>query len=154
MLPTNCQPRSIINIDSHHISLYNKSNDDCFFEVETWERELLQQALAAHALVFSEHKLTQETLGIAKEADIVSTFIYSQLSSDILSQLPHLTLIATRSTGYDYIDLSYCRQHNITVCNIPAYGVNTIAEHTFALILALSRKIIPAVEKHERVILH
>ncbi len=118
-----------------------------FFEVETWERELLQQALAAHALVFSEHKLTQETLGIAKEADIVSTFIYSQLSSDILSQLPHLTLIATRSTGYDYIDLSYCRQHNITVCNVPAYGVNTIAEHTFALILALSRKIIPAVEK-------
>lgn len=121
-----------------------------FFEIEAWEKELLQQALAAHTLIFSEYKLTQETLDIAKDAEIVSTFIYSQLSNEILSQLSQLTLIATRSTGHDHIDLSYCQQHNVTVCNVPAYGVHTIAEHTFALILALSRKLILSVEKTRR----
>ncbi|MEK7592719.1 MAG: NAD(P)-dependent oxidoreductase [Patescibacteria group bacterium] len=121
-----------------------------FFEIEEWEKELLQQTLAVHTLVFSKHKLTQETLNVAKEAEIISTFIYSQLSDDILFQRPHLKLIATRSTGYDHIDLSYCRKHSIAVSNVPVYGVHTIAEHTFALILALSRKIIPSVEKTRR----
>jgi D-lactate dehydrogenase len=53
-------------------------------------------------------------------------------------------MIATRSTGYDHIDLAYCRSAGITVCNVPVYGDNTVAEHTFALILALSRKVIQA----------
>jgi D-lactate dehydrogenase len=50
-------------------------------------------------------------------------------------------LISTRSTGFDHIDLKECSERNITVCNVPFYGENTVAEHTFALILALSRNI-------------
>ena len=39
------------------------------------------------------------------------------------------------------------QQKNIFVLNVPHYGINTAAEHTFALILALSRNIIPSVER-------
>lgn len=118
-----------------------------FFEAEAWEQALVAAALPDHALTFSAAPLTTETGIQDVSPDILSTFIYSPLTTDVLSRFPNLKLIATRSTGYDHIDLSYCKMHGITVCNVPAYGVNTIAEHTFALILALSRTIIPSVER-------
>ena len=118
-----------------------------FFETEDWEQEVFKKALPDHTLSFSHEPLTAETVSHAVEADVISSFIYSPLTSAVLSHLPNLKLIATRSTGYDHMDLSYCRKKEITICNVPAYGVNTIAEHTFALILALSRNIIPSVER-------
>ncbi len=45
------------------------------------------------------------------------------------------------STGFDHIDLAECRKRKIKVANVPYYGENTVAEHTFALILSLSRNI-------------
>jgi D-lactate dehydrogenase len=55
--------------------------------------------------------------------------------------LPKLRMIATRSTGFDHIDLAACQRRRIVVANVPAYGENTVAEHTFALILNLSRNV-------------
>lgn len=118
-----------------------------FFETEDWERVLFTTALPDHALTFSPASLTTRTVIQGTSPDILSTFIYSPLNADVLSRFPNLKLIATRSTGYDHIDLSYCKERGITVCNVPAYGVNTIAEHMVALMLALSRKIIPSVER-------
>jgi D-lactate dehydrogenase len=55
-----------------------------------------------------------------------------------------LKLVATRSTGFDHIDLEACKENKIIVSNVPSYGENTVAEHTFALILSLSRNIYKA----------
>jgi lactate dehydrogenase-like 2-hydroxyacid dehydrogenase len=77
----------------------------------------------------------------------LSVFIQSCLDEKALSRVPNLKLIATRSTGYDHIDLAWCRSRGITVSNVPVYGHNTVAEHTFALLLALSRKVI---QSHNR----
>jgi D-lactate dehydrogenase len=68
-------------------------------------------------------------------------FIWTKVSGAIIEALPNLRLILTMSTGYDHIDLGACRARGITVCNVPHYGENTVAEHTFALILSLSRKL-------------
>lgn len=68
-------------------------------------------------------------------AELISTFIYSELGRAVLEQLPSLKLIATRSTGYDQIEGAYCAEHGITVCNVPSYGEDTVAEHVFALLL-------------------
>jgi len=78
-------------------------------------------------------------------AEIISCFIYSNLSRPVLERLKNLKLIATRSTGYDHIDLEYCRQNGIVVANVPAYGEHTVAEHVFALLLSLNRHIPQAV---------
>lgn len=118
-----------------------------FFELEDWEKPYLKNALSGHNLTFYDEALTQNNLLSIKNTEIVSTFIYSKLSKDALSQLPNLKLIATRSTGFDHIDIDYCKQRGTTVCNVPTYGVDTVAEHTFALILALSRKMIPSAER-------
>jgi D-lactate dehydrogenase len=58
-----------------------------------------------------------------------------------MDSMPNLKLIATRTTGYDHIDLAAAKERNITVVNVPAYGEETVAEFAFALLLTLSRKI-------------
>jgi D-lactate dehydrogenase len=55
--------------------------------------------------------------------------------------MPKLKLILTRSTGYNHIDIEYAKQNKIIICNVPYYGENTVAEHTFALLLSISRSL-------------
>ena len=114
-----------------------------FFETAPWERRYLSRTLATSqlSLRFVADPLTDETVHQAAGAHILSVFIYSTLTARLLSCLPRLRLIATRSTGFDHIELAACRRRRILVANVPSYGENTVAEHTFALILALSRNI-------------
>ena len=59
-----------------------------------------------------------------------------------LDQLPNLKLIAVAATGYDVIDIEACRAKGVAVANIRGYAVNTVPEHTFALITALRRNLV------------
>ncbi len=120
-----------------------------YFETEGWEREIIDGTFPEAELV--SEKLTVENVTKYKDAQIISSFIYSDLSKQVLEQLPQLECIATRSTGYDHIDLDYCNNHDITVCNVPEYGSNTVAEHTFALILGLTRKIYESVNQAKQI---
>jgi len=112
-----------------------------FFELEDWEKKYFEKELASHELTFIDEPLTEE-LDQEINAEVVSVFIYSQVDAAALAKLPNLKFIATRSTGFDHIDLAACKKRGIEVSNVPSYGENTVAEHTFALILALSRKIV------------
>ena len=47
----------------------------------------------------------------------------------------HLKYIGLFATGYNNIDIEYCRRHGITVCNAGSYSTAAVAQHTFALIL-------------------
>ena len=58
-----------------------------------------------------------------------------------LAQLPRLKLIAVAATGTNNVDLDYCRGHGIAVCNVSGYSTHSVAEHTFALLLALRRQV-------------
>jgi glycerate dehydrogenase len=64
------------------------------------------------------------------------------LTGEVLARLPSLRLIAMAATGTDCVDKSYCQRRGVAVANIRGYAVNTVPEHTFALILALRRNII------------
>jgi glycerate dehydrogenase len=59
-----------------------------------------------------------------------------------LAQLPHLKMIAVAATGYDVVDVPYCKEHGIAVANIRNYAVHTVPEHAFAMILALRRNLL------------
>lgn len=69
----------------------------------------------------------------------VSVFVDYELSAALLAQLPNLTLIATRSAGYDHVDMEYAAARGITVVRVPHYGTRTVAEFAIALMFALSR---------------
>jgi glycerate dehydrogenase len=59
-----------------------------------------------------------------------------------LEQLPDLKMIAVAATGYDVVDVPYCKEHGIAVANIRNYAVHTVPEHAFAMILALRRNLL------------
>lgn len=117
-----------------------------FFEVKEWEMPFLEPiAKELKAEIFTER--VDEVLDKAKDFFIISTFIQSDLCRQNLIKLTKLKFIATRSTGFDHIDTKYCQQKKILIANVPSYGENTVAEHAFALILALSRRIVEANER-------
>lgn len=120
------------------------------FEIEAWEREAFAPLEENHRVAYREEALGADNASSYTDAEAISTFIYSGLGADVLRQLPHLRMIATRSTGVDHIDLDYCREHDITVCNVPDYGRNTVAEHVFALLLAISHRMIDSVDRTRR----
>ena len=121
-----------------------------FFETEEWEKPYLKGKLKGNELYFFGDILNEKSASKARDADIISVFIYSKINRKVLGKLKKLQLIATRSTGFDHIDLKECKQRKIIVCNVPYYGENTVAEHTFALILNLTRKIHKAWERTRR----
>jgi D-lactate dehydrogenase len=67
-------------------------------------------------------------------------FIHQHIGYTEIERMPKLKLIATRSTGYDHIDLAAATQRGVAVANVPGYGETAVAEQTFALMLTLSRK--------------
>jgi D-lactate dehydrogenase len=117
------------------------------FELENWEKKYLEEKLKKHQLVFIDSNLTPRNVSKAKDCEALLVFVYSQVTKKVLDALRKVKLIATMSTGFDHIDLKACQQKRITVCNVPFYGENTVAEHAFALILALSKNIVPCVER-------
>lgn len=119
-----------------------------FYEVDAAEQEYFTQVLEHKAeLYFSPHRLTYDNVAEAAEADYIVSFIYSDLSHRSLDQLKNLKGIATMSVGIDHIDVDEAARRNIKISNVPAYGPNTVAEHTIALLLAMSRNIVPSVER-------
>lgn len=59
----------------------------------------------------------------------------TRLDEGSLKLAKNLKYIGLFATGYNNIDIEYCRKHGITVCNAGSYSTNAVAQHTFALIL-------------------
>lgn len=97
---------------------------------------------------------TKDTLdtwqGDCDSATVLSVMVHSPVQAAEFDRFPNLRLVAARSTGFDHIDLAEAKRRGIVVCHVPAYGSNTVAEHTFALILMLSRKLHQAYQRTMR----
>lgn len=76
----------------------------------------------------------------AKDAEIVLTN-KTVLNSKIMQQLPKLKYVGVLATGYNIIDLNEANNRNICVTNIGGYGTYSVAQHTFALILAFYNRV-------------
>lgn len=60
-----------------------------------------------------------------------------KMTADVLKNAPKLKLICVAATGFDNIDLEYCRAHGIAVANVPAYSTHSVAAVTVATVLNL-----------------
>ncbi len=113
-----------------------------FFEITSDEKKYIKKQFDKnYELFFYKEKLDEENVSLIKDIDVLSIFIYSKITQKIIEKSKKLKLIATRSTGFNHINLKEAQKNKISVCNVPYYGENTVAEHTFALILALSRNL-------------
>ena len=120
-----------------------------WFDTEKWEKEYLKEKDLDFDIEFHEEPLSDENFGEALDYDVVSVFVSSNITQEFLDDFEG-RMIACRSTGFDHIDIDYAAKKGIAVCNVPEYGVNTVAEHTFGLIVTLNRKIYSAIEKVEQ----
>lgn len=119
-----------------------------FFESEKiWKKEIYEKHLKNHNLTFLKEPIQNANLNKYADADVIVCFVFSKASKKYLQKFTDLKLIATESTGYDHIDLNYCKEKNITVCNVPTYGERTVAEFALGLMLSISRRIPQAVTK-------
>ena len=93
---------------------------------------------------FSRHRAGSDVVPRAAEAEIV-VVNKVRIGAAQIAALPKLRLIAIAATGYDNVDLDAARAAGIAVTNIRGYSTDSVPEHTFALILALQRQILPYV---------
>ena len=119
-----------------------------YFTKEAWEEDYFKQKLPGFDVVCITGSL-QDALVSGKlekdfDAEIISLFVNSSVGAAELERFRGLKLIATRSTGFDHVDVGAAKARGVSVATVPAYGANTVAEFAFALILALSRRVCEA----------
>lgn len=120
-----------------------------FFEVEEWMEAYVRERLAGHELRFSSEPLDTSNAAEFEGVEAVSVFVYSKVDREVLEKMGGLQLVSARSTGYDHIDVAFAKEKGVLVSNVPTYGSVTVAEHTWALILALSRNIYKSYQRTE-----
>lgn len=118
-----------------------------YFSGEDWEEKYVRAKLPKEDITFHNGSLASFPDLTDADAQVLCTFIETPIGEDVFKRFPKLKLVATRSTGYDHIDLVSAKAHGISVANVPFYGENTVAEFAFALLLAVSRRIIDADER-------
>lgn len=117
------------------------------FSSHKFETPYLEKAnKQGHTLHYFSTNLNLNTVGLAREHDVVSLFVNDDASAPVLEKLHEygIKYLALRSAGYNHVDLPKAKSLGIKVANVPEYSPYAIAEHTIALILALNRKIIRA----------
>ena len=102
-----------------------------FFETTEKEKKYLKKKFDKNfELLFFAEQLNASNSSLISSVDIISPFIYSVIDSKVLNRAKKLKLIATRSTGFNQIDIKRAKAKKISVANVPYYGENTVAEHT------------------------
>lgn len=98
-----------------------------------------------HHITFYDHTQTEEVAKRIATANVVITNKV-KINAKAMAYSPALRLIAVAATGYEHIDLAAAKKQEVTVCNIRAYGNDTVAEHAFMLMIALIRQL-PAYQR-------
>ncbi|MDO8265789.1 MAG: 2,3-bisphosphoglycerate-dependent phosphoglycerate mutase [Candidatus Saccharibacteria bacterium] len=112
-----------------------------FYDATELDRKQISNVLEKtdHNWVYVEDKISLDNLDPATE--VISVFVSSQVTREMIDRLPNLKLIACRSTGFNNVDFNATEERGIVVVNVPSYGESTVAEYAFTLLLALTRKI-------------
>jgi D-lactate dehydrogenase len=100
-----------------------------------------------HTLKLLRGPLDEASQEDLEKVEALMPFIHTKVRANEIDAMPNLKIIATRSTGFDHIDVDYAAEKGIIVTNVPGYGERAVAEFTFALMLDLSRKIFEAVRR-------
>ncbi len=97
----------------------------------------------AELIAYPDRREDEETLvERSRGADVVvlSNFPYRK---SVIRRLPDLKMICVAFTGTEHVDVDYCRERGITVCNCAGYSTVAVADLVFGLVLDLARNILP-----------
>src|SRR5215472_4591402 len=115
------------------------------FSAKNFERQLLAELNAGHRheLVYFDTRLGAGTTALASGFPAISVFVNDLVDGDVLKHLAAggTKLVATRSTGFNHIDLAAAKALGMKVVRVTNYSPNSVAEFAVGLLLALNRKI-------------
>ncbi|WED43107.1 2-hydroxyacid dehydrogenase [Legionella cardiaca] len=116
-----------------------------FFSTQKYERPIFDQVnqLHHHEINYYDFHLNSESIGAVAPTDAVCCFVNDSINSKVIDGLYErgVQLIALRSAGYNHVDYVYAQERGISICRVPSYSPQAIAEHTVTLILCLNRKV-------------
>ena len=116
-----------------------------FVESEEDEQPFFVESLAGHEVEFVD-----TTEDVPPDAEIVSVFVNSRIDAAFLRAHPKLKMVATRSSATDHLDMAAAAKRGVVLAYVPDYGAATVAEHAFALLLGVARKLRHCVETGRR----
>lgn len=123
------------------------------FSSKPYDRQFLDAANnGRHDLRYLDCRLTVATAALAKGSSAVCLFANDEANATTIMAFAHMgvRLIALRAAGFDNVDLAAASAHDIPVARVPAYSPNAVAEHAFALLLGLNRKLYLAYDRVRR----
>jgi D-lactate dehydrogenase len=105
---------------------FEKHNKDFGFQLEFWETHLGPHVVNA----------------IDQGTEVVCVFVNDKLNAEVIKVLSEkgVKIIALRCAGFNNVDLEAAKEFNISVCRVPAYSPEAVAEHAVAMLLTLNRK--------------
>lgn len=125
-----------------------------FLEPLGISEELLKEKISSvidetkHEIIYYKDRQedTDTLIERSRDADIVvlSNFKYGK---DVMESCPSLKMVCVAFTGVDHVDIDYCREKGITVCNCAGYSTSAVADIVFAMVISLARNIIPCQDK-------
>lgn len=121
-----------------------------FYDATELDKQQISYGLAQtdHQWQYVESTVSLENIN--PDTEVLSVFVTSTVTAEIIDALPKLRLIACRSTGFNNIALAKAEERGIAVVNVPSYGESTVAEYAFTLILALLRKLPPTLHAFDQ----
>ncbi|WP_292043417.1 2-hydroxyacid dehydrogenase [Massilia sp. UBA6681] len=115
------------------------------FSARRYDKTLLARANqdAGHELRFFEDRLTLASASLAEGCEAVCVFVNDSVDAQVLAALARqgTRLVATRSTGYNQIDVAAATQLGIEVVRVTDYSPHSVAEFAVGLLLGVNRKI-------------
>lgn len=125
-----------------------------FLEPLGISEELLKEKISyvidetKHEIIYYKDRQedTDTLIERSRDADIVvlSNFKYGK---DVMESCSSLKMVCVAFTGVDHVDIDYCREKGITVCNCAGYSTSAVADIVFAMVISLARNIIPCQDK-------
>ena len=126
-------------MDQSKILFIDVSSEDVQKVVGTFPKAKIENNIPKNSQLLSQYP----------DIEILCISHHSTVDRALIQGLKHLKLIVTRSVGFNHIDTVAAKENKICICNVPDYGAHVIAEHVFAMLLSMIRKIREADEEVE-----
>lgn len=97
-----------------------------------------------HEVIFLPDITPEQLVEKVVDADALIVRGRTKVTKEVIAAAKQLKVIARSGTGVDNIDIATANEKKITVVNAPGANAESVAEHTFAFMLALARNLVPA----------
>ncbi|KGE13729.1 2-hydroxyacid dehydrogenase [Sphingobacterium deserti] len=115
-----------------------------FFSTQPYDRLFFERENTAGKFnyQFYETHLGPHIVRAVERVDAVCVFVNDKVNREVIAVLAEkgVRLIALRCAGFNNVDLAAAKEYGISVCRVPAYSPEAVAEHTVAMLLTLNRK--------------